>query len=202
MNLQEIESTWAAQPAPASVDLDALRRRLTARLAQRRRVLVLGIVASVIGLLAMQAVSIANLHALRQSPPWTFALHLMMNQGVNLALLFELIRAFQRHRRLAGARADSTRAVLELSRRNVADQIWDFRFGRWIIPALAGTALLSAYLNNPVTHVGWGPFAGRAGFIVALFGLIATGAWHHYRRVLVPRRDELEKTLREMVSET
>jgi hypothetical protein len=201
MNLDEMESTWAAQPAPRPPgDLDALRGRLTATLAQRRRLLVLGMISSVIGLLAMQAISIANLYALRQSPPWTFALHLLMSQGVNLALLLELVRAFMRHRRLEHARANSVRAVLELSLRNLADQIWDFRFARWIIPALAGTALLSAYLNNPVTRVGWEPFAGRATVIAVLFGLIAAAAWRHYRRVLVPRRDELQEALRQMES--
>jgi hypothetical protein len=198
MTFHDLETTWAQQPARPAIDLDVLRNQLGAALAQRRRLLLIGIVTGVIGLLAMQAVSIANLYALRQSPPWTFAVHLLMNQGVNLALLFELVRSFNRQRRLAGASGSSVREVVELSVRNVADQIWDVRFACWVVPALAGTALLSAYLNNPVPHVGWAAFLGRASVIIPLFGLIALGIRHHYRRVLVPRRDELAETLRQL----
>lgn len=200
MKFEDIESTWGLQqPAgPASADLNALRKQLTAKLGQRRRLLVIGIVACVIGLVAMQAVFIANLYAVRQSPPWTFAVHLLLNQGLNFALLFELVRTIRRHRRLAGGRADSIRAVLELSLRNVADQIWEYRFGRWIIPALMGSALLSAYLNNPVSRVGWDAFAWRAASIVAVFGLIALLAWRHYRYRLQPEQDRLKATLAEL----
>jgi hypothetical protein len=200
MKFEDIESTWALQqPAtPTPADLEALRGRLVTKLRQRRRLLAFGIATTVLGLLAMQAVFIANLTSVRGSPPWTFALHLLLNQGVNLAMLCELVRAFGRHRRLANGRAESVRAVLELSLRNVADQIWDFHFGRWVVAALVGTALFSAYLNQPVSRVGWAPFAGRAAAIVTVFSAIALMAWHHYRHRLQPERDHLQATLAEL----
>jgi hypothetical protein len=200
MKFEDYESAWALQQpaAPAPAELAALRGQLQARLGQRRRLLIIGIVTSAIGLFVMQAVTIANLYHLRGGSPWVFAAHAVANQGINLALMFELVRSLIRHRRLARSRAESVREILQLSLRNVAEQIWDVRFSRWVLPALAATALFSAYLNNPVALAGWKPFLQRTGFILLAFSLITRLVWYHYRQHLRPEHDRLQATLAEM----
>ena len=198
MTFSDLESTWAQQPAAPAVDLDALKRALKTQLGRRRRILVYVGVTAVIGLVAMQAIFLAGIRAPHPESPWVSFGRLMLHQVLSLALLFEVVRAWFRHRRLAGNRAASVREVVRLSLAGVEGEMMDYRIGQWIVPVLGAHGVLSIYLNKLAFHFGWAGFGGRLLILFALYGLIGFLGWRHYHRVLTPRREELKETLRQL----
>lgn len=200
MKIEDLESAWAAQPAPA-VDVEKLRRSLKTEISRRKRLLVYVGISAFIGLVAMQAIFVAGMRAPHTESAWVAAGRLMLHQTLSLALLFEVVRAYLRHRRLASGRAASVREVTNLSLVAVESEIMDYRIGKWVIVVMGLQSLLSVYLNKLSLHFTWTDFGGRVLIIFALFGMIALLGWRHYRRVLVPRRQELKERLRQLEGE-
>ena len=200
MKFEEIESVWALQqPAKTDpTDLPALRRALKSQLNHRRRSLVFAGCCMVFTLVAMQALFFFNLRSNRFEDQWLFFARLMLHQGFNLGVLVELVRIFLRHRKLARGRAESVREVVSLSLAGVEAEMADYRLGRWITLGWVALSLLSAYLNQPVTRVGWDAFGVRAGMIVAVYGLLGLLFWRQYRRKLEPEHDRLKATLEQL----
>jgi len=200
MKFEEIESVWALQQ-PAKIgatELSALRRALRSQLNRRKRLLILAGCSMVFTLLFMQVLFFLNLRAMRVEEQWISFGRLMLHQTLSLVILLELVRIFLRHRRLARSRAESVQDVVSLSLAGVEAEMADYRLGRWVTLVLVAQSLASAYLNQPVTRVGWDAFALRAGLIVAVYGLIGLQVWRHYRRKLQPERERLKATLEQM----
>jgi len=204
MKFEDIESTWGLQqPAtPAPVDMSALQRSLRSQLGRRRRMLVLMGIGAVIGLVAMQALFFINLRAAPAEITWVAFGRLMLHQGISLAFVFELVRVYLRHRRLANGRAGSVREVVSLALAGVEGEMTDYRLGRWMMLVLTAHSFFSIYLNRPLYGDGLNGFGVRVGIIVAVYGLIGLLCWWHYRRVLQPRHDELKATVQQLDGET
>jgi hypothetical protein len=198
MNLQEIESVWAQQPAPPAVDLSALQQSLKSQLGRRQRVLIYAGVSALIGLVAMQAIFVIEMRSPQPENPWLSLGRLLLHQGISLVLLAELVRVFLRHRRLAGGRAASVREVVSLSLAGVEAEMTDYRLGRWMLLVLTGHSLLSVYLNQVVRREAWDEFGVRVAMLFAVYGLFGLLGWWHYRRVLRPRREKLRETLEQL----
>ena len=200
MKFEEIESVWALQQ-PAKTDpsdLPALRRTLKSQLNRRRRSLILAGCCLVFTLGAVQVLFFVNLRANRLEDQWLFFARLMLHQAFNLGVLIELVRIFLRHRKLARSRAESVREVVSLALAGVDAEMADYRMGRWITLGWIALSLLSAYLNQPVTRVGWDAFGLRAGLIAAIYGLLGVLFWRQYRHKLQPEHDRLKTTLEQL----
>lgn len=204
MKFEDIESTWALQQpvTPAPVDLSALQRSLRSQLGRRRRMLVTAGIGAVIGLVVMQLLFFVNLRAAQAETTWVAFGRLVLHQGISLVFLFEIVRVYLRHRRLANGRAGSVREVVSLSLAGVEGEMTDYRMGRWMMLVLTVHALFSAYLNQPLYGTGLDGFGIRVGIILVVFGLIGLLCWWHYRRVLQPRHDELKATVQQLDGET
>ena len=200
MKFEDIESTWGLQqPAtPAPVDMNALQRSLRSQLGRRRRMLVTAGIGAVIGLAVMQLLFFVNLRAAQAETTWVAFGRLMLHQGISLVFLFEIVRVYLRHRRLANGRAGSVREVVSLALAGVEGEMTDYRMGRWMLLVLAAHSFLSIWLNQPHYGQGLDGFGVRVGIIVAVYGLIGFLCWRHYRRVLQPRHDELKARLAEL----
>jgi hypothetical protein len=197
MKFEELESVWALQqPAKTgTTDLPALHRALRSQLNRRQRMLIYAGASLVFTLIAMQVLFFLNLRVTRVEDQWLFFVRLMLHQGVSLVIVLELVRVFLRHRRLARGRAESVRDVVSLSLTVVETEMADYRLGRWVTLVLVVLSLFSAYLNQPVTRVGWDAFGLRAGLIIAVYGLLWLLFWLQYRRKLLPEQERLRATL-------
>lgn len=200
MKFEDIESTWGLQqPAtPAPVDMQALQRALRAQLGRRRRMLALAGIGAVIGLVVMQLLFFVNLRAAQTETTWVAFGRLMLHQLISLAFVFELVRVYLRHRRLAQGRAGSVREVVSLSLAGVEGEMADYRMGRWVLLVMMGHSFFTIWLNQPLYGTGLDGFGVRAAIIVAVHGLIGLLCWRHYRRVLQPRHDDLKARLAEL----
>ena len=200
MKFEEIESVWALQQPPKTdtTDLPALRRALRSQLNRRKRMLIFGGASLILTLFIMQALFFINLRVMQVEDQWLSFARLMLHQTLNLIIVLELVRIFLRHRRLARGRAESVREVVSLSLAGVEAEMTDYRLGRWVTLVLMAQSILSAYLNQPVTRVGWDAFGVRVGLIVAVYGLISLLVWRHYRGKLQPERDRLRITLEQL----
>jgi hypothetical protein len=200
MKFEELESVWALQqPAKTlTADLPALRRALQSQLNRRQRMLIYAGASLAFSLIAMQVLFFVNLRVTRVEDQWLFFVRLMLNQGVSLVIVLELVRVFLRHRRLARGRAESVRDVVSLSLTVVETEMADYRLGRWVTLVLVALSLFSAYLNQRVTRVGWNAFGLRAGLIIAVYGLLGLLFWRQYRRKLLPEQDRLRTTLEQL----
>lgn len=200
MKFEDIESTWGLQqPAtPAPADMNALQRSLRTQLGRRRRLLVTAGISAVVGLVVMQVLFFVNLRAAQAETTWVAFGRLMLHQGISLIFLFEIVRVYLRHRRLANGRAASVREVVSLSLAGVEGEMTDYRMGRWMLLVLAAHSFLSIYLNQPLYGQGLDGFGIRVGIIVVVYGLIGLLCWRHYRRVLQARHDELKARLAEL----
>lgn len=200
MKFEDIESTWGLQqPAkPGAINVEVLRRALGRQLGRRRRMLVTAGIAAVIGLVVMQLLFFVNLRAAQAETSWVAFGRLMLHQGISLVFVFEIVRVYLRHRRLAQGRAASVRDVVRLSLAGVEGEMTDYRLGRWMLLVLAAHSFLSIWLNRPHYGEGLDGFGVRVGIIVAVYGLIGLLCWRHYRRVLQPRHDELKATVQQL----
>jgi hypothetical protein len=200
MKFEDIESTWGLQqPAQTHpVDVEVLRHALGRQLGRRKRVLVLIGIGAVIGLIAMQALFFINLRAAQAETTWAAFGRLMLHQLISLAFVFELVRVYLRHRRLAQGRAGSVREVVSLSLAGVEGEMTDYRMGRWVLLVMMGHSFFTIWLNQPLYGTGLDGFGMRVTIIVAVHGLIGLLCWRHYRRVLQPRHDDLKARLAEL----
>jgi hypothetical protein len=200
MKFEDIETTWGLQqPAkPDPINVEVLRRSLGRQLGRRKRVLVLIGIGAVIGLVAVQALFFINLRAAQTETTWVAFGRLMLHQLISLAFVFELVRVYLRHRRLAQGRAGSVREVVGLSLAGVEGEMADYRMGRWMLLVMMGHSFFTIWLNQPLYGTGLDGFGVRVGIIVAVYGLIGLLCWRHYRRVLQPRHDELKATVQQL----
>jgi hypothetical protein len=200
MKFEDIESTWGLQqPAtPAPVDMNALQRSLRSQLGRRRRMLVTAGISAVIGLVVTQLLFFVNLRAAQAETTWVAFGRLMLHQVISLAFVFELVRVYLRHRRLANGRASSVREVVRLSLAGVEGEMTDYRMGRWMMLVLTAHSFFTIWLNQPLYGTGLDGFWVRVCILVAVYGLIGLLCWRHYRRVLQPRHDELKARLAEL----
>ncbi len=198
MTFQDLEASWAQQTAPAAPDLNQLKRSLDAELGTRRRTLIYIGFGSLLGLIGMQAIFVAGMRAPQLEAPWVSAARLVLHQVISLALLYEVVRAYRRHRRLARSRTATVREVLGVTLANVESTLVDFGIGKWIVSIMAVHSVFSVYLNQVVLFHSWSGFGARLVALALVYVLIAVLAWRHYAKVLLPRRAELQATLRQM----
>lgn len=204
MKFGDIESTWGLQqPAKTNpINIEVLRRSLGRQLGRRKRVLVLIGIGAVIGLIAMQALFFINLRAAQAETTWVAFGRLMLHQVISLAFVFELVRVWLRHRRLAQGRAGSVREVVSLSLAGVEGEMTDYRMGRWMLLVMMGHSLFTVFLGKNAGGVGLDSLGMKVGLILTVYGLIGLLCWRHYRRVLQPRHDELKATVQQLDGET
>jgi hypothetical protein len=200
MKFEDIESTWGLQQiaTPAPVDMNALQRSLRSQLGRRRRMLVTAGISAVIGLVLTQLFFFVNLRAAQAETTWVAFGRLMLHQGISLVFLFEIVRVYLRHRRLANGRAGSVREVVSLALAGVEGEMADYRMGRWMFLVLTAHSFFSIYLNRPSYGQGLDGFGIRVGIILVVYGLIGLLCWRHYRVNLQPRHDELKARLAEL----
>jgi len=195
MNFEELEKLWGNQqaPDPCHRNLAELKQRLRPELRRRSRFFAYEIFCLGFGLVVTPLLAIVNF---RHTPPDNVAvywLHVVLVVTVLLGFLAAAIRRLQRHRALAQADTDTLAAFATQSLANVEAEMKDYRAGRWALALWTGLALLSAWLNQPIAKVGWGPFAGRAGPVL-LFGLLLSWLFtRHYRTNLAPERARRKK---------
>lgn len=197
MNFEELESTWSLQqPAPPQ-NTALLKRAVQQQLTRRRRVLGFTALGTATGLLILPVLFYLNLHRAPFVDPAVSLLRLLLNLGAGTIVLAYLLRQLGRQRALERSSGESVRAMLTLAVAGLEAEMADYRRARWIGPLVAISALFSALLNQPVSHVGWAPFALRAALILALVIPVALIMWRHYRRHLSSKHVRLQATLRQ-----
>lgn len=199
MDLELLEREWVKQTVTGEAvtaqnvvagferELKAARRRFT------------GMIVMAAGLLLLSwAVAVgAHLTGIKRLTPLETAAHVAGSVFYLgwLALAVRSKRAVQRESTtLGGTTRDSATASLRV----VGLQIANYRIAAWSLPgAVAVSALLSlAKFNRGELH-GWGATAAT-GFVALLAAIVGAAMWHRYRTELKPRREELQRVIREL----
>ncbi|MBC7367905.1 MAG: hypothetical protein H7343_14020 [Undibacterium sp.] len=197
MNFEELESTWSLQqPAPPQ-DAALLKLAMRQQLARRRRVLGLTALGTAAGLLLLPVLFYLNLHRAPVVDPAVSLLRLLLNLGAGTIVMTYLLRQLGRQRTIERSSGESVRAMLTLAVASVEAEMADYRRARWLGPLVVISALFSAFINQPVSHVDWSQFAVRAALILALVIPMALIMWRHYRRHLAGEHARLLTTLRQ-----
>jgi hypothetical protein len=200
MNFEELQSTWAAQPAVniSAINPIEVQRVILPEIKRRRRMLGYGLFMVVLSLVIVPLLTVANY---RYAPPtlpgWYWFYHGSW-MVVLVAWLVAIVRSIERQGAL---RQQCTRSLRDLTLASLAGteaEMKGYRKALLVVPLMIGFQLVNLYLKFAAGVPDWQPFGLRAALVVGLPVAIGAVMWRHYRVNLIPARDRQEAQLREL----
>lgn len=200
MSFDELETLWSAQQpaAPRSTDLAVLKQRLAPELRRRSRFFGYELFSLGFGLVATPLLAVVNYLHTPPVLPVLYWLRVALFIAVVLALLVAAVRRLRRHRALAAAGAETLTTFAAKSLAAVEEEMHDYRLGLRFLPASVGLLLLSIFVNQPPSVVGWTPLILRTGVALAFLAVIGVVCWRHYRQNLRPEHARRKQVLADL----
>lgn len=200
MNLENLEDLWTAQRPAATLQPPPaeLGHLLAPELRRRSRIFGYEFFALGLGLVLTPLLAVVNYLYAAPANPVLYWFRAALYVVVVMLALAGLMRRFRRHRQLARTQGDTMAAFATKALTTIEAEIQDYRAAFAGAAVWFALAVLSVYVNHPVTTEGWTPFGQRVGMVVVFFAVLGAGYSRHYYKNLVPERARRKHLLSEL----
>jgi len=201
MKIEDLESLWAGQKAPATLATpEALRRTALPQLYSQRRMAAYGIGVMIFVLVAHPLLTVANVNYYRPADGTLQWIHFAALMASAVAGLVHYIRQWARQDERVRRSAGPMRDVVVASVESLKAEMRDYRLGAWLFFPFFALQVFGLYASHVTIGRGddWTPLFGRAGFALGFQLLMAVVFCRHYRKNLRPQLAQQQELLRQL----